>query len=161
MNKGLIKALIYRKVITKNHIISPSSSPAKLGHLGHQFTDKLALQKVQSPTVSCASVSSSSPPILKPFRLWILEKGQALALGSNFALASSRTVPHRIKPTPSSENCFFDPLPTLSRLRTSLIVVLIPPILGQVQLVPCGPISLKDNSSRTIRDTNYNKDFRD
>ena len=90
-----------------------------------------------------------------------LGESQVLALGSKLALPSPRLVPHRVKTTSLSENNFFDPFLSLSRVRISLVATSLPHTLDWVHLVPCGSTPLKDHSSRTMRDTNSSKDFRD
>jgi len=59
-----------------------------------------------------------------------------------------------------SNYIFFDTLPTLSRVRISLVSTFLPHTLDQVHLAPCGPTPFKEHTSITIRDTISNKDFR-
>jgi len=67
----------------------------------------------------------------------------------------------RVKPTSLSNYIFFDSLSTFFRVRISLVATFLPCTLDWVHLAPCGPTPLKDHSSRSICDTNSNKDFRD
>ena len=101
---------------SNNHFSSPfpfSSRSIQVGHLGHHFPDKVAIEKVRSPSLYCVGVSSRSPPILKKLWQWDCDISQTLELRSNFALVFPRLVPHRINLTPLSEKSFFDPFPFL------------------------------------------------
>lgn len=132
---------------------------AKLGHLGHHFVGELALQNVRSPSLSCIGVSSRPPPNLRPFQQWSREKIQSLYLRSNFTIASPRLVDYWINSTTLREYFFFGPLPTLSRLRTSLVAKLLHPDLDWVHLVSCGLVPLKRKFFKNHRGYQFQKGF--
>lgn len=121
-----IKALNYQGWSLKLIFFHVLPGLARLGYPGHHFSRQVSYQKIRSRRVACAGLSSSCPPILKPFRRWSSKKNQALASISKLALPFPRLVPHRVKTTSSREISFFDPFPTLSKVRISLVATFFP-----------------------------------